>query len=86
MGEWESASPKLFLSYSKLNTLPLQKGSSLNNSVGSLCCVLQIISDLLMFKGTHKHEFDSRWKSFTLVKKSMENRVGNPCALHSCLY
>lgn len=35
----------------------------------------QIISDLLHFKGSHKHEFDSRWKSFNLVKKSMENRV-----------
>lgn len=35
----------------------------------------QIVSDLLHFKGSHKHEFDSRWKSFNLVKKSMENRV-----------
>uniref|UniRef100_A0A7N6FBN0 Proteasome activator subunit 4 n=1 Tax=Anabas testudineus TaxID=64144 RepID=A0A7N6FBN0_ANATE len=34
-----------------------------------------IISDLLHFKGSHKHEFDSRWKSFNLVKKSMENRL-----------
>lgn len=35
----------------------------------------QIISDLMFFRGTHKKEFESRWKSFTLVKKSMENRV-----------
>lgn len=35
----------------------------------------QIISDLLFFRGTHRKDFDSRWKSFTLVKKSMENRV-----------
>lgn len=35
----------------------------------------QIINDLMFFRGTHKKEFDSRWKSFTLVKKSMENRV-----------
>lgn len=35
----------------------------------------QIIGDLLQFQGSHKHEFDSRWKSFNLVKKSMENRV-----------
>lgn len=35
----------------------------------------QIVSDLLHFKGSHKHEFDSRWKSFNLVKKSMDNRV-----------
>uniref|UniRef100_A0A8B9HCU2 Proteasome activator subunit 4b n=1 Tax=Astyanax mexicanus TaxID=7994 RepID=A0A8B9HCU2_ASTMX len=35
----------------------------------------QIINDLMHFKGSHKHEFDSRWKSFTLVKKSMENRL-----------
>ncbi|KAG7228067.1 hypothetical protein INR49_005689 [Caranx melampygus] len=34
-----------------------------------------IISDLMFFRGTHKKEFDSRWKSFTLVKKSMENRM-----------
>uniref|UniRef100_A0A8C9TIB6 Proteasome activator subunit 4 n=1 Tax=Scleropages formosus TaxID=113540 RepID=A0A8C9TIB6_SCLFO len=34
-----------------------------------------IISDLLHFKGSHKNEFDSRWKSFNLVKKSMENRL-----------
>ena len=38
---------------------------------------LQIISDLMFFRGTHKKEFESRWKSFTLVKKSMENRVGS---------
>ncbi|XP_076141905.1 proteasome activator complex subunit 4A [Alosa pseudoharengus] len=41
----------------------------------SLFAIIKIISDLLQFKGTHKHEFDSRWKSFTLVKKSMENRL-----------
>uniref|UniRef100_A0A8C3A3V6 Uncharacterized protein n=1 Tax=Cyclopterus lumpus TaxID=8103 RepID=A0A8C3A3V6_CYCLU len=35
----------------------------------------QIISGLVFFRGTHKKEFDSRWKSFTLVKKSMENRL-----------
>lgn len=40
-----------------------------------VCYSFQIISDLLHFKGSHKHEFDSRWKSFNLVKKSMENRV-----------
>uniref|UniRef100_A0AAQ4QJM9 Proteasome activator subunit 4a n=1 Tax=Gasterosteus aculeatus aculeatus TaxID=481459 RepID=A0AAQ4QJM9_GASAC len=34
-----------------------------------------IISDLMHFKGSHKPEFDSRWKSFNLVKKSMENRL-----------
>lgn len=43
--------------------------------------VSQIINDLMHFKGSHKHEFDSRWKSFTLVKKSMENRVSY-CPLH----
>ncbi|KAJ8248283.1 hypothetical protein GJAV_G00240340 [Gymnothorax javanicus] len=41
----------------------------------SLFSVIKIISDLLQFKGSHKYEFDSRWKSFTLVKKSMENRL-----------
>uniref|UniRef100_A0A4W6E6W6 Proteasome activator subunit 4 n=1 Tax=Lates calcarifer TaxID=8187 RepID=A0A4W6E6W6_LATCA len=39
------------------------------------CWLTDIISDLLHFKGSHKHEFDSRWKSFNLVKKSMENRL-----------
>ncbi|XP_028331301.1 proteasome activator complex subunit 4B [Gouania willdenowi] len=41
----------------------------------SLFVIIKIISDLLFFRGTHKKEFDSRWKSFTLVKKSMENRL-----------
>lgn len=41
----------------------------------SLFSIIKIISDLLHFKGSHKHEFDSRWKSFSLVKKSMENRL-----------
>uniref|UniRef100_A0AAQ5XCN0 Proteasome activator Blm10 mid region domain-containing protein n=1 Tax=Amphiprion ocellaris TaxID=80972 RepID=A0AAQ5XCN0_AMPOC len=42
--------------------------------------------DLLHFKGSHKHEFDSRWKSFNLVKKSMENRVRHFIALLLFLY
>ncbi|KAG9484281.1 hypothetical protein GDO78_009934 [Eleutherodactylus coqui] len=41
----------------------------------SLFLIIKIISDLLQFQGSHKHKFDSRWKSFTLVKKSMENRL-----------
>ncbi|CAL8299965.1 unnamed protein product [Merluccius merluccius] len=41
----------------------------------SLFSIIKIISDLLHFKGSHKHEFDSRWKRFNLVKKSMENRL-----------
>ncbi|KAI1887190.1 hypothetical protein AGOR_G00203600 [Albula goreensis] len=41
----------------------------------SLFSIIKIISDLLHFKGSHKPEFDSRWKSFNLVKKSMENRL-----------
>ncbi|XP_019726122.1 proteasome activator complex subunit 4A isoform X1 [Hippocampus comes] len=41
----------------------------------SLFSIIKIISELLHFKGSHKHEFDSRWKSFNLVKKSMENRL-----------
>uniref|UniRef100_A0A3B3B675 Proteasome activator subunit 4a n=1 Tax=Oryzias melastigma TaxID=30732 RepID=A0A3B3B675_ORYME len=41
----------------------------------SLFLIIKIVSDLLHFKGSHKHEFDSRWKSFNLVKKSMENRL-----------
>uniref|UniRef100_A0A8C3A4M3 Uncharacterized protein n=1 Tax=Cyclopterus lumpus TaxID=8103 RepID=A0A8C3A4M3_CYCLU len=41
----------------------------------SLFVIIKIISGLVFFRGTHKKEFDSRWKSFTLVKKSMENRL-----------
>ncbi|KAJ7987499.1 hypothetical protein DPEC_G00327130 [Dallia pectoralis] len=41
----------------------------------SLFSIIKIISDLLHFKGSHKQEFDTRWKSFNLVKKSMENRL-----------
>uniref|UniRef100_A0A3B4F3K3 Proteasome activator complex subunit 4B-like n=1 Tax=Pundamilia nyererei TaxID=303518 RepID=A0A3B4F3K3_9CICH len=41
----------------------------------SLFVIIKIISDLMFFRGTQKKEFDSRWKSFTLVKKSMENRL-----------
>ncbi|XP_075999758.1 proteasome activator complex subunit 4B [Genypterus blacodes] len=41
----------------------------------SLFVIIEIISDLMFFRGTHKKDFDSRWKSFTLVKKSMENRL-----------
>uniref|UniRef100_A0A8C1GZZ4 Proteasome activator subunit 4b n=1 Tax=Cyprinus carpio TaxID=7962 RepID=A0A8C1GZZ4_CYPCA len=41
----------------------------------SLFAIIKIISDLMHFRGSHKHEFDSRWKSFTLVKKSIENRL-----------
>uniref|UniRef100_A0A673BL13 Proteasome activator subunit 4b n=1 Tax=Sphaeramia orbicularis TaxID=375764 RepID=A0A673BL13_9TELE len=41
----------------------------------SLFVIIKIISDLMFFRGTHKKEFDARWKSFTLVKKSMENRL-----------
>ncbi|CAK6956798.1 proteasome activator complex subunit 4B [Scomber scombrus] len=41
----------------------------------SLFVIIKIISDLMFFRGIHKKEFDSRWKSFTLVKKSMENRL-----------
>lgn len=47
--------------------------------------ILQIISDLLHFKGSHKHEFDSRWKSFNLVKKSMENRVRKKKSFYTLL-
>ncbi|XP_075933535.1 proteasome activator complex subunit 4A isoform X1 [Anarhichas minor] len=41
----------------------------------SLFSIIKIISDLMHFKGSNKSEFDSRWKSFNLVKKSMENRL-----------
>uniref|UniRef100_A0A8B9T6E1 Proteasome activator subunit 4 n=1 Tax=Anas platyrhynchos TaxID=8839 RepID=A0A8B9T6E1_ANAPL len=52
------------------NVLPPLKGERV-----SLFLIIKIISDVLQFQGSHKHEFDSRWKSFNLVKKSMENRL-----------
>uniref|UniRef100_A0A673KRM3 Proteasome activator complex subunit 4A n=1 Tax=Sinocyclocheilus rhinocerous TaxID=307959 RepID=A0A673KRM3_9TELE len=45
------------------------------DDIKSLFSILKIINDLLHFKGSHKHEFDSRWKSFSLIKKSMENKL-----------
>ncbi|KAM7381432.1 hypothetical protein PAMA_012322 [Pampus argenteus] len=45
------------------------------DDIKSLFVIIKIISDLMFFRGSHKKEFDSRWKSFTLVKKSMENRL-----------
>ncbi|OXB54978.1 hypothetical protein ASZ78_003090 [Callipepla squamata] len=47
----------------------------------SLFLIIKIIIDVLQFQGSHKHEFDSRWKSFNLVKKSMENRGALYCLL-----
>ncbi|XP_006004010.1 proteasome activator complex subunit 4 isoform X2 [Latimeria chalumnae] len=41
----------------------------------SMFLIIKIIGDLLHFRGSQKHEFDSRWKSFNLVKKSMENKL-----------
>uniref|UniRef100_A0A8C9TJ04 Proteasome activator subunit 4 n=1 Tax=Scleropages formosus TaxID=113540 RepID=A0A8C9TJ04_SCLFO len=41
----------------------------------SLFLIIKIIGDLLLYKGSQKSEFDSRWKSFSLVKKSMEDRL-----------
>uniref|UniRef100_H3CC65 Proteasome activator complex subunit 4 C-terminal domain-containing protein n=1 Tax=Tetraodon nigroviridis TaxID=99883 RepID=H3CC65_TETNG len=41
----------------------------------SLFVIIQILSDVLFFRGIHRREFDSRWRSFTLVKKSLENRL-----------
>uniref|UniRef100_A0A3Q3FX53 Proteasome activator Blm10 mid region domain-containing protein n=1 Tax=Kryptolebias marmoratus TaxID=37003 RepID=A0A3Q3FX53_KRYMA len=41
----------------------------------SLFVIIKIIGDLMFFRGTHKEEFDSRWKGFALVKKSRENRL-----------
>uniref|UniRef100_A0A8C3XZU5 Proteasome activator subunit 4 n=1 Tax=Catharus ustulatus TaxID=91951 RepID=A0A8C3XZU5_CATUS len=56
----------------------VEYGYILDNSeddTKSLFLIIKIISDVLQFQGSHKHEFDSRWKSFNLVKKSMENRL-----------
>ncbi|XP_056326451.1 proteasome activator complex subunit 4A isoform X1 [Danio aesculapii] len=45
------------------------------DDIKSLFSIIKIINDLLHFKGSHKHEFDTRWKSFNLIKKSMENKL-----------
>uniref|UniRef100_A0A8C1X656 Proteasome activator subunit 4a n=1 Tax=Cyprinus carpio TaxID=7962 RepID=A0A8C1X656_CYPCA len=45
------------------------------DDIKSLFSIIKIINDLLHFKGSHKHEFDSRWRSFSLVKNSMENKL-----------
>ncbi|XP_026870024.2 proteasome activator complex subunit 4A isoform X2 [Electrophorus electricus] len=45
------------------------------DNIKSLFSIIKIINDLLHFRGSQKHEFDSRWKSFSLVKKSMENKL-----------
>uniref|UniRef100_A0A3Q2Y0U2 Proteasome activator subunit 4 n=1 Tax=Hippocampus comes TaxID=109280 RepID=A0A3Q2Y0U2_HIPCM len=68
----------LFLYFSCEAILSLFADYILENSeddTKSLFSIIKIISELLHFKGSHKHEFDSRWKSFNLVKKSMENRL-----------
>uniref|UniRef100_A0A7N6FAQ8 Proteasome activator Blm10 mid region domain-containing protein n=1 Tax=Anabas testudineus TaxID=64144 RepID=A0A7N6FAQ8_ANATE len=59
--------------YSKRKTNHILEHSE--DDTKSLFVIIKIISDLMFFRGTHKKEFDSRWKSFTLVKKSMENRL-----------
>ncbi|XP_043911057.1 proteasome activator complex subunit 4 [Protopterus annectens] len=41
----------------------------------SMFMIIKIIGDMLHFRGSHKQEFDSRWKSFSLVKRSMEDRL-----------
>lgn len=66
-----------FSFYSLYEMLLVYPAAGLQMSHSTLCLSawLQIISDLMFFRGTQKKEFDSRWKSFTLVKKSMENRV-----------
>uniref|UniRef100_UPI00358F6C57 proteasome activator complex subunit 4 isoform X3 n=1 Tax=Myxine glutinosa TaxID=7769 RepID=UPI00358F6C57 len=41
----------------------------------SLFLIIKIISMVLNFQGSHKVEFDSRWKSLGLVKKAMEDKL-----------
>ncbi|XP_061414922.1 proteasome activator complex subunit 4 isoform X2 [Lethenteron reissneri] len=41
----------------------------------SLFQIIKILGVVLLFQGSHKAEFDSRWKSFSLVKKSMEDKL-----------
>ncbi|KAM7370631.1 hypothetical protein PAMP_010160 [Pampus punctatissimus] len=48
---------------------PMSRYDSRENYRESICQIMRLLLR------THKKEFDSRWKSFTLVKKSMENRL-----------
>ncbi|XP_077865747.1 proteasome activator complex subunit 4-like [Saccoglossus kowalevskii] len=41
----------------------------------SLFLIIKIYSALLTYNGAVKEEFDTRWKSFTLVKKAMEDTL-----------
>uniref|UniRef100_A0A3Q3N6V1 Proteasome activator subunit 4a n=1 Tax=Mastacembelus armatus TaxID=205130 RepID=A0A3Q3N6V1_9TELE len=67
--------PELLLHFTAMALNTLYSHSHSEDDTKSLFSIIKIISDLLHFKGSHKQEFDSRWKSFNLVKKSMENRL-----------
>ncbi|XP_035696564.1 proteasome activator complex subunit 4-like isoform X3 [Branchiostoma floridae] len=41
----------------------------------SLSFIIKIYSAVLFYYGTLKHEFDGRWKSFTVVKKAIEDKL-----------
>uniref|UniRef100_A0AAQ5XT79 Proteasome activator Blm10 mid region domain-containing protein n=1 Tax=Amphiprion ocellaris TaxID=80972 RepID=A0AAQ5XT79_AMPOC len=83
--------PELVHSMVNLDETTLYTGmeydESRENYRDAICGVMRQLlrTDLLHFKGSHKHEFDSRWKSFNLVKKSMENRVRHFIALLLCI-
>ena len=43
--------------------------------IDAYCRLQQVYRCLLFFQGTQKEDFDTRWKSLHIVKKSMENKV-----------
>ena len=40
--------------------------------------LIRVYNSIMFYHGTQKEDFDGRWKSLHIVKKSMENRVGSP--------
>ena len=48
----------------------------------SLLQLIRVYNSLLFYHGTQKEDFDGRWKSLHIVKKSMENVVSRVHVLH----
>ena len=46
--------------------------------------LIRVYNSIMFYHGTQKEDFDGRWKSLHIVKKSMENRVGSPW-LYVCM-
>ena len=49
--------------------------SSSEDDTKSLLQLIKVYLFVLFYHGTQKEDFDGRWKSLHIVKKSMENKV-----------